>query len=301
MDKVDAWSLYWLSGNQDSCIPVDKGRDGLILSSLWQRFSKKLVSQAQVLDLATGNGTVPVALLSAQDDLNITGVDYAKIDPKKFVSNNALASVSFFPEVDIANLPFSNDSFDAVTSQFGFEYAELRLATEEFVRVLKPRGLFTFVLHSKNSEVVKPAIRKIAEFELIKTTDGLLENISDYISDNISLLALEQKAEQIVAEHSKRLSEAISGQIFTAIGQFIAFKNQGMNNQEVQTIFDSMKKRIFAEGCRLEQLVSVSLSENDIMEFQEHLSSLGVSVSYSKVFLNNDDEHLAWKVTGIKL
>jgi hypothetical protein len=100
---TDPWSIYWQADNVDSCVASASKRDAEAIAQLWQDFAVEQPDAASVLDLATGNGTVPLALLRGNESLQITGVDKADIDPLKFLSApGLLAQVKFAGGIDVS-------------------------------------------------------------------------------------------------------------------------------------------------------------------------------------------------------
>ncbi|WP_026755126.1 bifunctional demethylmenaquinone methyltransferase/2-methoxy-6-polyprenyl-1,4-benzoquinol methylase UbiE [Sediminibacter sp. Hel_I_10] len=101
-----------------------------------------------ILDIATGTGDLAISLAKT-DAKTIVGLDISdgmlevgrqKIKKKEL--NNRIEMVIG----DSENLPFEDDSFDAITVAFGvrnFETLEIGLA--EIMRVLKPKGRFVIL------------------------------------------------------------------------------------------------------------------------------------------------------------
>jgi ubiquinone/menaquinone biosynthesis C-methylase UbiE len=96
---------------------------------------------ARVLDVAcgTGNTAIPLARRGAQ----VTGVDIA---PNLLAQARERAAAEHleitFDEGDAEQLPYPNDTFDAVVSMFGAMFAPRpEMVVSEFARVLKPGGL----------------------------------------------------------------------------------------------------------------------------------------------------------------
>ena len=63
-------------------------------------------------------------------------------------------TISLKSEVDCTHLPFNDNEFDLVVSQFGIEYADLDIAIPESLRVLKVNGSFSIVIHHEHSMVI---------------------------------------------------------------------------------------------------------------------------------------------------
>lgn len=104
-----------------------------------------------VLDLSTGTGT-PLAHIQAKVGPNgrVVGLDFShgmlKVAREKVKS---FANV-YLVEADAGSLPFSADTFDAVTCSHAFY--ELKGETQaevlqEVIRVLKPEGVFLMMEH----------------------------------------------------------------------------------------------------------------------------------------------------------
>ncbi len=128
----------------------------LQLDRLWRaRTAKQLQSildrpDAFVLDLCCGTGDLAFALARAGKAL-IVGADFAhpmlvRAREKSAAlapppPNQSAASPIPFFEADALRLPFAGDSFDLVTSAFGFRnLANYEAGLREIQRVLKPGG-----------------------------------------------------------------------------------------------------------------------------------------------------------------
>ncbi|MFT3795117.1 bifunctional demethylmenaquinone methyltransferase/2-methoxy-6-polyprenyl-1,4-benzoquinol methylase UbiE [Flavobacterium sp.] len=121
----------------------------------WRKKVLKLVSDKNpktILDIATGTGDL--AILMAQTSAQkIIGLDISagmlevgrkKIEEKKLSHKIELLLA------DSENMPFEDNTFDAITVAFGvrnFEHLEVGLA--EILRVLKPGGIFV-ILETSN-------------------------------------------------------------------------------------------------------------------------------------------------------
>ncbi|MDC0571148.1 ubiquinone/menaquinone biosynthesis methyltransferase, partial [Flavobacteriaceae bacterium] len=114
----------------------------------WRKKVVQLVANKNpesVLDIATGTGDLAINLTQSSAK-KIIGLDISegmldvgrkKINAKKL--NNTIEMVVG----DSENLPFDDNSFDAITVAFGvrnFEHLEVGL--KEILRVLKPNGTF---------------------------------------------------------------------------------------------------------------------------------------------------------------
>jgi SAM-dependent methyltransferase len=97
-----------------------------------------------VLDVACGTGVV--AVTAARLGAQVTALDLTPELLARAHENAAIANVSIdFHEGDVEKLPFENDEFDVVLSQFGHMFAPRPdVAIGEMLRVLRPGGTIAF-------------------------------------------------------------------------------------------------------------------------------------------------------------
>ena len=107
------------------------------------KFSR-LQPRNTVLDVGCGTGVV--AITAAREGAIASAVDFCPQLIIKAVTNKKIAKVEVdFKEGDVEKLPYENESFDIVLSQFGHMFApNAKLAIDEMLRVLKPGGTIAF-------------------------------------------------------------------------------------------------------------------------------------------------------------
>ena len=103
-----------------------------------------VLSDSRVLDVACGTGVV--ALTAARSDAKVTGADLTPDLIARANENNKILGLDIdFHEADVEDLPFQNESFDIVLSQFGHMFAPRpNVAIKEMLRVLRPGGTIAF-------------------------------------------------------------------------------------------------------------------------------------------------------------
>ena len=117
----------------------------------WRKKVLQLVSDKNpktVLDIATGTGDLAI-LMTATSAERIVGLDISAgmldVGRKKIEAQKLSDKIEMIL-ADSENMPFENDTFDAITVAFGvrnFETLEKGLA--EILRVLKPNGIFVIL------------------------------------------------------------------------------------------------------------------------------------------------------------
>lgn len=113
----------------------------------WRRKTSRWVAQhhpAAILDVATGTADLAIRMAHDNPQATVTGVDLSEkmleIGKQK-IDKKQLGQCITLQTGDATQMPFSDDSFDAVTSAFGvrnFEHLEQGL--REMFRVTKDQG-----------------------------------------------------------------------------------------------------------------------------------------------------------------
>ena len=117
----------------------------------WRKKVLQLVSDKNpktVLDIATGTGDLAILMTKTSAE-RIVGLDISAgmldVGRKKIEAQKLSDKIEMIL-ADSENMPFENDTFDAITVAFGvrnFETLEKGLA--EILRVLKPNGIFVIL------------------------------------------------------------------------------------------------------------------------------------------------------------
>ncbi len=117
------------------------------VDKLWWRRTARSFStvlsrpDARVLDLCCGTGDMAFALRKQAPDAQIVGGDFSHAMLKLALAKSSERPVMNWVEADALQLPFPDNSFDVVTSAFGFRnLADYDAGLREIYRVLKPGG-----------------------------------------------------------------------------------------------------------------------------------------------------------------
>ena len=121
----------------------------------WRKKVLQLVAEKNpntILDIATGTGDL--ALLMAETNATkIIGLDISAgmlaVGVKKIADKNLSGKIEMML-ADSENMPFAENTFDAITVAFGIRnFENLEKGLQEILRVLKPDGIFV-VLETSN-------------------------------------------------------------------------------------------------------------------------------------------------------
>lgn len=181
----DAWTRYWAAGAAHSCAGSYGDAYAGSIASFWRQVFDGLPQHAWLLDLATGGGALPRLLLQhrAGETAQCDAVDVAAIEPgwASMLGQSQRQRLRFHPGVNAASLPFEDDRFDLVISQYGIEYAPLSESIPELLRVLAPGGSVSLVLHHANSRPVQLAHVELEHLEWLATSGGFFDSARELI------------------------------------------------------------------------------------------------------------------------
>jgi len=170
LDPKD-WSSFWKNQSITSFGNLfPQNYDGSILQ-FWQ--SQLDGDYEHVVDLACGNGALTWicdSILNATvQRTKVTGVDIAAIAPFQVLSRSPkdFPMITFIGNTPIEQLPFPDGSIDVFVSQYGLEYADLDRAIPELGRTLSPNGKVCFILHDRESTVIRGATEHLENFRTV--------------------------------------------------------------------------------------------------------------------------------------
>ena len=126
---------------------------GWLYRSAANRVLATLPPAARVLDVGTGPGRLLVELATRRPDLHLTGIDPSAdmvSHATRRLQNGAIAGRADLRVASAEDLPFPDDTFDAVVSTLSsHHWADPHAAVAEQARVLRPGGaLWVFDLRA---------------------------------------------------------------------------------------------------------------------------------------------------------
>lgn len=133
--KWDNWVMDFLKGSGDEIIR-----------------HLNLKSTDHVLDVATGTGQPGLSIAAIVNKGKVVGQDLSEKMLALAREHANSKSIKNYETVncDISELPFPNNSFDAVSCRMGFMFfPDMQKATKEIYRVLKPGGRFAAAVWGK--------------------------------------------------------------------------------------------------------------------------------------------------------
>ena len=309
------WSNYWQQGHLTSFGEDFKGNYQGVLRDIWQPLFSTLPEQFQMLDVATGNGAIPLLASETAEKQQrqgmIVGCDLATINETAIKgAHPESADLQLDSGIDCGQLPYDDERFDLVTSQFGIEYSDLNRSLAETARVLKPGGRLAFVAHHDDSLVLQrnksllTFLAKIAELDIFGLLDSIVDAMGDVRSKaDLAKLSNNKTTEQLRNRLNEQLGtlQQLDQQAF-ADSNLLAyvlplFKQLVMQPMaEKKQFIATARNELQTLEQRLRELTDAALTDRSLVKLMQGATTLGLSLTSLKTLHNEREQVLGWYV-----
>ncbi len=285
--KTEAWTHYWTTAPpaSSSCIPCAPVPVVELLQGIWADFFYNLPRNATLLDLGTGGGAVLRAAQTRRPDLQLTGVDSAEVLP------DLGEEITMLPGVCLEDLPFDNESFDVVTSQFAVEYASLPQAASEIKRVLSKKGVFLLICHHVDSIIVHDNVKRLAAIKSLLAGSGLLNKVIDVVRQK---KILQPKKQEYLARLLRTVQLKHPDQ--PIINEVAALTVSIMTGPDCMRKLLSLHRDIEMEERRISALKVSALQLSQAQNLRHQLSLSEIPIQCKAIYVPGTETPLAWYI-----
>ena len=306
-----AWADYWASGALHSCPGSRAGNYGGAIGAFWDCRIAGIPTDARILDVATGNGALPLRLWQSRGDaVHVDAIDFAPPAPG-WHQPGVHPRIRFHGGVDMTSLPFEAASFDIVCSQYGIEYGMRPHALDEALRVLRRSGRLWLVLHHAGSELVDVARAEEGAYDWLSQEGGLLSaasRMAHWLAVAHGGGALPAAANDAREGYNRLLREcgALHGQarprglavdVVQAIHSALGLASQG-RAEEAQDALARYRGDLARARLRGGELVSHALSAEDIRDWSARISSVWPQAEVACDVLRQQEGIVGWALTA---
>lgn len=312
-----SWDAYWQDSRINSPGPEGNPRVEAALASHWTQAAEALEPGAAALDLACGNGTVSLAVACLAYEtgkaVSLVGIDAAVIDPCRYVIHHAelLKTVNFRPMTHMESLPFADQTFDAVFSQFGVEYGEPARSVAELARVLK-RGGTTIILtllaeggvieqSAKNAKQVRYILDQTKLIDIAFAVVQALHNIENVGEDGDQRQYLNRfntEVERTMDKYATTDSSMVAVVIDTLQKMLTNRKTVHITDQLIAIA--NLRQRLTDYVARTETMIRVAVGDAGLNGLKRRLTDAGLVGVESRPLMVGIDDIAAWRISGRK-
>jgi ubiquinone/menaquinone biosynthesis C-methylase UbiE len=311
--NADSWTRYWREGHKDTCFLQGSA---FSLADLWRGFFTELPEGSRVLDLATGNGAVAIiaADVSSQQQKNfeIHGIDQADIEPGIAIEE-APASISlcrFHGNARIEELPFGDEQFSGISSQFGFEYSNTRRTTTEVARICCQGARVRLVMHALDGGIHKSSMARLARIREITSEGHVLQRAQTIARlAGGSSRANSQKIDMVRAKFMRKLKathskfkdapqDDVALLAMSYIGNRV-HRYQAHDPKELRESMVEASRELRAYAIRLNAMINASHDAKAMDQVVDYFDEAGFSqVGYKPI----EDNYtvIAWQLDATK-
>ncbi|EGM70361.1 class I SAM-dependent methyltransferase [Shewanella sp. HN-41] len=304
------WSEYWKQGHLTSFGADFNGNYAGILRNVWLPILDGLKPGFEVLDVATGNGAIPLLIGEYLGPSNINGrvrgIDYAEIQTAT-IEKNYQIEIDLIGGVNCESIPFE-EQVDLVTSQFGIEYSNLTESLIQISNILKNGGRISLVCHHSDSVIIvrNKRILAIVQNSLVGELIDNLFSLVEAMGDILNKSDLQRLQEDTVCERLRMKINHLIGEL-VAIDQsalqdaeilnyVMTFFKKGMfwSVKDKKNYLKFVQQQINDLGLRLAELINAALDVPKLADMLTLLSSVGVKLSSISTLKTDDNQIIAW-------
>ncbi|HEY0011442.1 MAG TPA: class I SAM-dependent methyltransferase [Allosphingosinicella sp.] len=298
-DNRKAWADFWAqkSGErQPACLPNALQEIDAAQREVWQGFARALAPGARILDLATGDGAVLKKIREARTDLVLTGVDSAPTLPPSPPGMTLRAGVS------MEALPFEDGAYDAVVSQFGYEYGDTAAIAHEVGRLLAPRGLLGLLIHRSDGPIVAHNLPRRDALRWALAPGGYLAKARGLVAARRIAAIPTPPAFRMAPEEAQRLfpGQSVGHEFLTAILQTLEM-GRGKPAQESLEVLTTLEKKASNEIARIETLERAACDSGRIALISGELHAAGLDMeAAAAISERTSGRAFAWYLSGVR-
>ncbi len=272
---------------------------------------------ARILDIACGNGAIATIAAEIGNDKDkgffIAATDLADIHSELMGEEKtklARKTIEFHGRTPCERQPFDDDSFDLVTSQFGFEYSNIEKTLAEVRRVLVQGCRFVAISHHSDSVLIEAArverdIYKLAldELDLIGHSRRYFEALGELPDDPTQIEKAQKKVQPLVDKvnrgvHSFQELYGEDERALFIIGalSFIGRTARTTTQSERLEALDKVGSDFELHRARLVDMAAAALDNEQIEALTLTARSVGFSSVHCLKIYDGDNGLAGWQI-----
>lgn len=269
-----AWGDFWAQQKGQAsggCLPEGWRGIDAVQQNAWRDFARHLPRSCRLLDLATGDGRVMRWLMRWRPDLKPVGLDLAPTLP--FPPKGAKVKCG----VAMESLPFLDARFNAVVSQFGFEYGMVEDVAKEIARVLSCDGIVGLMTHRIDGPILAHNLKRSKQIEWALVEQDLVAIAKRSLALRASgIMAVPDRISRAVDEGARLFGpQSAAWEIAEAIRQTLVLGARDHPTNVAATL-DTIVERAANEIGRIQSLAKACGTAADVVRLAQAFSAAGL-------------------------
>jgi ubiquinone/menaquinone biosynthesis C-methylase UbiE len=302
VDIKNNWTDYWQKEGAGGEVYVNKdGGKSPVLSSFWRKqFSNlgNIKKKSKIIDIASGAGSI-FANLPEHHSFELFAADVSQhaLEQLKQRIDKVTTVTCSADEV-----PFDDQYFDTVVSQFGMEYAGLD-AFNEAARLVAIDGSLVVICHYEDGQIDSRNQVELQGAHLINKLEFIDRAI--LVSEK-SFSTKEQELKQAfdsfvevepkLAEYCSTHPNGVHSYLYAGFKQLFT-NRQSYTLDDIVGWLEGMRLEVDKSILRLEEMRRATLSLADIQDIKSRLQQCGLShVCFESLLVPGNSVPIAWEL-----
>ncbi len=307
-NQAKNWSSYWQRDGTGGEVFVGSGGEGNAeIAAFWRTLFSEISAEvsagekagARVVDSACGAGSI-FQHAQQHDQFELIGTDVS-IDALRLLRQRSSSAAAVLASAGA--LPFPDNSFDLVVSQFGVEYAGTA-AFGHALRLLKPGGCLCTLSHIRDgyidqkNAVLQAGVEKAEELEFLAVARRLTQAAFSGVDVEEAVHQF-QPVERAMAVFVAENPGGFHGHLYGGFRQLFE-RRARYDESDILGWLDGMAAEQALNRLRLHEMRRAALGEAAIEEIRSLAAQCGVSLSVSQMTLAGQVLPVAWQIEGRK-
>jgi len=310
---IEQWDRYWSFGSLHSFSQVAGGNYEGAIAEFWRARFATLRNGMRVVDIATGNGAVPLLALEVADragiEIRVDGIDLADIEPASRVrdpaTRKALGRIRFHGRAPAEKLPIADAAVDRICSQFGLEYSKLSESVGEIARVSAAGAEVALVMHHRDSALLQAADTELRQLTFVLDDARLWQHARNLLraaaeangKDRKKVARKRAALDQALQRIHAQARETANSRMLLGPTNYIHEILGAVGRLSWTRLFDMLeesRQRLLANSQRLRDMQAAARSEDDMEDLQGMLEDQGFVMFMREPLLEHDGSLLGW-------
>lgn len=305
------WDQFWADGFITTFGASLQNNYQGVVRDFWEREFDRLSEEVSILDVATGNGAIAILLqtiaMGKNKNVEVFAVDSAEINEISNCDDSSISEASrrvkFYGRTPCENLPFKENSFDMVVSQYGFEYSDINKSSQEIYRVLKQGGKFSAIIHHAESSLIKRSVKELEVYRVAFKKNDIFGGAAKVLKLNAKGLQRNNFIEKYNrAVNNFRLefsSEQCTNEIVGGLSAALRDCSSWPLKKQINLLNERERVFILAQH-RLQDMVSSAMNGEQMNSLNAVLSEVGFKNISFDPLIGDFQDLIGWQFSAKK-